>query len=74
MSKEPKSLDELMGEYDAERIAEIERWEKEKPAWVKEKIEAEKKRDIELGIRDADGYLIVPDETDDEEDEEEESE
>lgn len=75
MRNEPQSLDDLMADYDKERMAEIDHWEKNKPQWVKDKIVAERKRDIEQGIRDADGNFIVPDDTDetDEEDDEDEN-
>jgi hypothetical protein len=58
---EPQLLDDLMADYDRERIAEIDRWETNKPQWVKDKLAAERKREIELGIRDEDGNLVSHD-------------
>lgn len=71
MQNKTQSLDDLMADYEKEHIAEIDHWEKNKPQWVKDKIEAERKRDIEQGIRDAEGNFIVPDDADEDEDDEE---
>ena len=72
MTQKIQTLDEMMEDYDKERIAEIDRWEQNKPEWIKAKVEAERKREIELGIRDEDGNFITPDESDDIEEEEDE--
>lgn len=80
MVQKIQTLDEMMEDYDKERIAEIDRWEANKPQWIKDKIEADRQRDIELGRRDNEGNWIIDDlpenveedmdEPDEEEDEE----
>lgn len=59
MNDKRQTLDEMMDDYDKERIADIDHWEKNKPQWVKDKIENDRKREIELGLRDADGVWIA---------------
>jgi len=66
-----KSLDELMAEYDKERLAEIERAEADPIAQARRaaKKQAEMEREIRQGLRDANGDWIErdePEETDDE--------
>jgi hypothetical protein len=72
MAKEPQTLDDMMADYDKERLAEIDAWERNKPEWLKRKIEAERQRDIERGIRDADGNFILPDDAEAETEDEDE--
>lgn len=67
----PKTLDELMAEYDAERIAEINR--NDTPAARKmaaKKAIREKEREILMGLRDQNGDWIAADEPQDEDDDE----
>lgn len=64
------TLAELMADYDAERIAEIERDEaRNNTPEVKARREAKNKadfeREIRQGIRDADGVFIIPEDYDD---------
>lgn len=78
MSKEPKTLDELMAEYEPERLAELERQNAEYDSLQAVAArEARRKAEFELGVRegwwDKDGEPIPQpsddDETDDETDE-----
>jgi hypothetical protein len=74
-----KPIGELMDEYDRERIAEIERAEREaaKPgniAKAEAKRRSDLERDIRAGVRDAEGNYIFEDQDDDEDEDNEEGE
>jgi hypothetical protein len=66
-------LNELLAEFEAERLAEIAKHEARKntPEQVAERA-ARIKRDIELGIRDEEGCLITDGQVEEEDDDEEE--
>lgn len=72
------TLDDLFGDYEKDRLAEIERDERERPEWIKRKIEAEREREIAAGIRNPDGSMNwerlenLPESEDEDEDEENE--
>lgn len=68
------TLGDFMEDYDRERIAEIDRWETDKPQWIKDKVASEREDDIRRGIRDADGFHVIPEGDEGEEGEDDEDE
>jgi hypothetical protein len=70
--KERKTLDELLAETEVERQAEIAKdFTPQAIARREAKAAAEKQREIERGLRDANGNWIEQDEAEDEEAEDE---
>jgi len=71
-----KSLDELMAEYDKERLAEIERDEADPIAQARRaaKKKTDMEREIRQGLRDADGNWIEREDPEDAEEEDEDDE
>lgn len=70
-----KTLDELIAEYEPERLAEIAK--DETPAAIARRNasrEAEKQKEIRQGLRDENGDWIEQPETDDSDDEPEDEE
>jgi hypothetical protein len=71
MTKEPKTLDELMAEYEPERLAEIARDEARRntPA-AQAALEAKKREEFRRGVRlgwwDADGNPLTSEDEPDE--------
>ena len=65
------NLNDLLADFNAERIAEITKAETRQPT---PEQTARLNRDIELGIRDTAGNLIIPENNEDEEYEDEEEE
>lgn len=72
MVEKSKSLDDIFGDYEAERLAEIAKDETpEAIARRNAKREAEKQKEIRQGLRDANGDWIEQPETDETEDDDE---
>ena len=72
MAQKIQTLDEMMADYDKERIAEIDSWEANRPQWIKDKIEADRQDEIRRGLRDSDGNWIVSSVVDENEENEDE--
>lgn len=70
MAQKIQTLDEMMADYDKERIAEIDSWEANRPQWIKDKIEADRQDEIRKGLRDSDGNWIVSSVVDEDEENE----
>ena len=70
-----QTLDELMAEWEPERLAEIAKgWTPEAIAKRDAKAAAERQRQIDQGLRDASGEWIETAPEDDDEDEDEDGE
>jgi len=71
-----KSLDELMAEYDKERLAEIERDEADPIAQARRaaRKKAEIEKEIRQGLRDQNGDWIERDEPEEADNEDDEAE
>ncbi|MET4240329.1 hypothetical protein [Bradyrhizobium sp. RT10b] len=80
MSKPPTTLDDLFGDYEAERLKQIEKEENDPAAIARREAHrrAEIEREIRQGLRDANGDWIerpeADEETEDEDGDEDDSE
>jgi hypothetical protein len=76
MAKPPQTLDDIFGEYEAERLKEIEKEEND-PATIarrERKRREEMEKEIRQGLRDENGDWIEQPETDDEDETEDNEE